>query len=71
LNVYGPTKLAGEAAVLAETTNCVIRVSWVFGPERPSFVDSVFDAALAALAARPLAAVADKFSLPVFTTDLT
>jgi dTDP-4-dehydrorhamnose reductase len=68
LNVYGPTKLAGEAAVLAETTNCVIRVSWVFGPERSSFVDSVFDAALAA---RPLAAVADKFSLPVFTTDLT
>lgn len=68
LNVYGRTKLAGEAAVLSETTNCVIRVSWVFGPERPSFVDSVFDAALAA---RPLAAVADKFSLPVFTTDLT
>lgn len=67
LNVYGHTKLAGEEFVLAHPTHCVVRVSWVFGPERPSFVDSVFDSALAC---RPLAGVADKFSLPVFTTDL-
>jgi len=67
LNIYGLSKLAGEAAVLASPQNCVVRVSWVFGPEKPSFVDSVFDAALAG---RPLAAIADKYSLPVFTKDL-
>ncbi len=67
LNVYGRSKLAGENAVLAWPENCVVRVSWVFGPEKPSFVDAIHDAALVS---RPLAAVADKFSLPVFTTDL-
>ena len=45
----------------------MLRVSWVFGPEKPSFVDQIFEAALAR---RPIAAVADKFSLPTFTTDL-
>lgn len=67
LSVYGRSKLAGEEAVLAGPRNCVIRVSWVFGPEKASFVDGVFDDALAG---RPLAAIADKFSLPVLTTDL-
>lgn len=67
VSAYGSSKLAGEEAVLAFPGNCVIRVAWVFGPEKPSFVDRVFDDALAGL---PLAAVSDKFSLPVFTTDL-
>ena len=67
LSVYGRSKLAGEAAVLAWPGNCVVRVSWVFGPEKPSFVNVIFDNALAGL---PLAAIADKFSLPVFTDDL-
>ena len=67
LNVYGHSKLAGEDAVLAWPGNCVVRISWVFGPDKPSFVDAIFDAALAG---GPLAAVADKFSLPVFTEDL-
>jgi len=67
LNVYGLTKLAGEDAVLAWPGNCVVRISWVFGPEKRSFVDAIAEAALAG---RPLAAVADKFSLPVFTGDL-
>lgn len=67
LSVYGRSKLAGERAVLALAGNCVVRVSWVFGPEKASFVDQI---AAAALAGRPLAAVADKFSLPVFTGDL-
>lgn len=67
LSVYGRSKLAGERALLAVPGNCVVRISWVFGPEKPSFVDQVFDAALAG---RPLAAVADKFSLPTFTGDL-
>lgn len=67
VNGYGRSKLAGEQAVLAHPGNCVVRISWVFGPEKPSFVDHIFDAALAG---RPLAAVADKFSLPTFTADL-
>ncbi len=67
INVYGRSKLAGEDAVLAWPGNCVVRIAWVFGPERSSFVDAIF---AAALAGRPLAAVADKFSLPVFTGDL-
>ncbi len=67
LSVYGQSKLAGEREVLARPGNCVIRISWVYGPEKPSFVDRVFDDALAG---KPLAAVADKFSLPVLTTDL-
>ena len=64
VNTYGRSKLAGEHAVLTHPGNLVLRVSWVFGPEKPSFVDQVFDAALAG---RPLAAVADKCSLPTFT----
>jgi dTDP-4-dehydrorhamnose reductase len=68
VNTYGRSKLAGEQAVLTHPGNLVIRVSWVFGPEKPSFVDQVFDAALAG---RPLAAVSDKYSLPTFTTDLS
>ena len=67
VNVYGRSKLAGEHAVLAHPGNLVIRVSWVFGPDKPSFVDQVFDAALAG---KPLAAVADKLSLPTYTADL-
>lgn len=67
VNVYGRSKLAGEQAVLANPENCVLRVSWVFGPDKASFIDQIFDAALAG---RPLAAVADKFSLPVSTGDL-
>jgi dTDP-4-dehydrorhamnose reductase len=67
VNAYGRSKLAGERAVLANPDNCVLRVSWVFGPDKASFVDQIFDAALAG---KPLAAVADKFSLPVSTGDL-
>lgn len=67
VNAYGRSKLAGENAVLTHPGNLVIRVSWVFGPEKPSFVDQVFDGALAG---KPLAAVADKLSLPTCTADL-
>jgi dTDP-4-dehydrorhamnose reductase len=67
IQAYGRSKLAGERAVLAHPQHLVLRVSWVFGPEKPSFVDSVFDAAVAG---RPLAAIADKWSLPTHTADL-
>lgn len=66
LSVYGKTKEAGERAVLA-AGGTVMRVSWVFGPEKPAFPDTVIDRALAG---QEIAAVADKYSLPACTTDL-
>lgn len=68
ISAYGRSKLAGERAVLAHPGHLVLRVSWVFGMEKPSFVDQVFDSALAG---KPLAAVADKLSLPTSTADLS
>ena len=44
-----------------------MRVSWVFGPEKPAFPDQIV---AKALAGQELAAVADKYSLPCFTPDL-
>lgn len=67
INAYGRSKLAGERSVLAHPGHLVLRVSWVFGPEKPSFVDQVI---ATARADQPLSAVADKWSLPTFTTDL-
>lgn len=67
LSVYGRSKLASERAVLTHPGNLVLRVSWVFGPEKFSFVDQVMTTAHAG---EPLVAVADKFSLPTLTTDL-
>jgi dTDP-4-dehydrorhamnose reductase len=67
LSDYGRSKRAGEVAVLAQPGTCVLRVSWVFGPEKASFVDAI---RTAAMAGGPLTAVADKFSLPTFTADL-
>jgi dTDP-4-dehydrorhamnose reductase len=67
INAYGRSKLAGERAVLTHPGHLVLRVSWVFGPEKPSFVDQVI---ATAQAGQPLAAVADKWSLPTATADL-
>lgn len=66
-SVYGRSKLAGERAVLHHPGHLVLRVSWVFGPEKPSFIDSMFDRAMAG---ETLSAVADKTSLPTYTIDL-
>jgi len=66
LSIYGKTKAAGEAGILA-AGGTVMRVSWVFGPEKPAFPDQIV---AKALAGQDLAAVADKYSLPCFTPDL-
>src|SRR4051794_40834346 len=42
ISAYGESKLRGEENVLAvgdAASPTVLRVSWVFGPDRPSFVD--------------------------------
>ncbi|RMF73783.1 MAG: NAD(P)-dependent oxidoreductase [Acidobacteria bacterium] len=47
VNEYGRSKLGGEQAVLETLVDCVVlRVSFVFGPGRPTFADRVLDAAL-------------------------
>lgn len=69
LSHYGASKLAGEEAVLSASSNHVVaRVSWVFGPDRPSFVDQIIKRALTSDKA---AAVHDKISSPSYTHDLT
>lgn len=67
LGVYAASKLAGEKA-LFETSNrhLAIRVSWVFGPDRPSFVDQILQKARGT---DQLAAVADKWAVPTYTID--
>lgn len=64
---YGETKLAGEQQVLAASSHHVVaRVSWVFGPDRDSFIDK----ALAnSLRGEPVKAVANKWSSPTYTLD--
>lgn len=65
---YGQTKLGGEEQVLAAgDRHAVVRVSWVFGPDRDSFVDKALHASLHG---EPVKAVADKWSSPTYTLDV-
>jgi dTDP-4-dehydrorhamnose reductase len=65
---YGQTKHEGEQQVLAAgDRHAVVRVSWVFGPDRDSFVDKALHAALRG---EPVKAVADKWSSPAYTLDI-
>ncbi len=68
ISVYGESKREGERLVLAAgDRHLVVRVSWVFGPDRPSFIDGVI---ARAREHEEAAAVADKFSAPTYTLDL-
>ncbi len=68
ISVYGESKRAGELQVIDENESAlVIRVSWVFGPDRPSFVDAILKKARTEA---EVAAVADKFSTPTYTPDI-
>ncbi|PYI74900.1 MAG: dTDP-4-dehydrorhamnose reductase [Verrucomicrobia bacterium] len=68
ISVYGESKLAGEKNVLAaDGGHLVVRVSWVFGPDRPSFVDSMVKHAQEH---EKVDAIADKFSAPTYTLDI-
>lgn len=66
---YAESKREGELEVAEASDESIIaRVSWVCGnPEKPSFVESTLKKALAG---EPLAAVADKFSLPTDAADI-
>jgi dTDP-4-dehydrorhamnose reductase len=68
LSIYGESKLAGEKNVLAtQERNFVVRVSWVFGPDRPSFIDAMIKEAQES---ECVDAIADKFSAPTYTRDI-
>ena len=68
ISVYGESKRAGEENVLAvEDRNLVVRVSWVFGPDRPSFIDAVIKRARTE---EHVDAIADKFATPTYTKDI-
>lgn len=67
ISVYGESKLRGEEAALAVSEeNLVVRVSWVFGPDRPSFLDVILKRAQNESSVE---AVADKVSAPTYTLD--
>ncbi len=68
LNVYGRSKLEGERAVLAVSSDfLVIRVSWLFGPDRPSFPDMILKHAMER---EHVTAIADKHACPTYSEDL-
>lgn len=67
ISVYGTSKRMGEDAVLsAGARHWVVRVSWVFGPDRVSFVDQVISRALSE---NRVDAVDDKWATPTYTLD--
>ncbi len=64
---YGETKKRGDDLVLAaDARNAVVRVAWVFGPDRDSFLDKALQTAARGEQVR---AVADKYSSPTYTLD--
>ena len=68
VSIYGESKLIGENNVRAvQDQNLVVRVSWVFGPDRPSFIDAMVQQAQEN---DEVDAVADKFSTPTYTLDI-
>jgi dTDP-4-dehydrorhamnose reductase len=68
ISVYGESKLGGEKNVLAaENGHLVVRVSWVFGPDRSSFIDAMINRAQQD---EKVDAISDKFSTPTYTHDI-
>jgi dTDP-4-dehydrorhamnose reductase len=68
VSAYGGSKRTGEKSVL-ETSDrhLVVRVSWVFGPDRPSFIDAMIERAREE---EQIEAIADKWSTPTYTSDI-
>jgi dTDP-4-dehydrorhamnose reductase len=68
ISVYGKSKRTGEKLVLqTQDRHLIVRVSWVFGPDRPSFIDAMIRRAREQ---DYLDAVSDKFSTPTYTHDI-
>lgn len=68
VNLYGRTKREGELAVLQASSDALVaRVSWLFGPDKPSHPDQMISRSLQS---DDLTAVADKISVPTSTADV-
>lgn len=68
ISIYGGSKLAGEAGVLAASAdNLVLRVSWVYGPFRPAFPEWIIEKACTEA---DLTLPCDKISCPTYSLDL-
>jgi dTDP-4-dehydrorhamnose reductase len=68
ISVYGESKRTGEKLVFqTQDRHLVVRVSWVFGPDRPSFIDAMIKRAREE---ESISAIADKISTPTYTSDI-
>lgn len=68
ISVYGESKREGERLALEANENAlIVRVSWVFGPDRPSFIDWALGQARER---EDVKAIADKWATPTYTLDL-
>jgi dTDP-4-dehydrorhamnose reductase len=68
ISVYGESKREGERRALeANERALMVRVSWVFGPDRPSFIDWAVGQAREK---EEVNAIADKWATPTYTLDL-
>jgi len=68
LGVYAASKLAGECELHDACPEALsVRVSWVFGPDRPSFVDQILKRAQET---EDISAIADKWASPTYTLDI-
>jgi len=72
INSYGGSKRQGEEELLAVSgEHLAVRVSWVFGPDRPGFVEQTLRRAMQGNGpAAAVAAVADKWSIPTSVFDI-
>lgn len=67
LSHYARTKLAADEAVLDVSSEFLTaRTSWVFGPDRPAFIDQILSQAAKNA---EVEAVMDKFSTPTYSID--
>jgi dTDP-4-dehydrorhamnose reductase len=67
ISMYGESKRAGEIALLQVSgEHLAVRVSWVFGPDRPSFIDGIVKRARED---ERVDAIADKVAGPTYTCD--
>jgi dTDP-4-dehydrorhamnose reductase len=67
LGVYAKTKRAAEEAVLEAGPDFVVaRASWIFGPDRPGFADTIIQRAMLET---HCGAIADKWSNPSYSHD--
>ncbi len=65
---YGYTKLAGEHVDAGGfARHLAVRISWVFGPDKPSFIDMMLDRAMTY---DHVEAIANKTSCPTYAEDV-